>query len=100
MRRYESAPRFLYYLFTYGKNTRLETPRLLAIQEKKMRAMVRYAYDNVPFYHKLLNASSLKAAGDCLTNRCAFGDREETLRMPEPDRSQNILEFSEQNGLP
>lgn len=60
MRRYYAAPRFLYHFFTLRRNTRIEVSKLVAMQEKKLRAIVRYAYRNVPFYHKLFDANNVK----------------------------------------
>jgi len=59
MRRYHVAPRFLYHFFTLRRNTRVELSKLVVIQEKKLKAIVRYAYRNVPFYHKLLDANNV-----------------------------------------
>lgn len=60
MRRYHKLPLFLHHLFTLKRNLKLEPSRLYALQVKKIRVLVKYAYENVPFYHKLLIESNIK----------------------------------------
>lgn len=60
MRRYYALPRYLHHFFTLRKNARLETSKLTEMQEKKLRAMVRHAYENVPFYHRRFEANNVK----------------------------------------
>lgn len=60
MRRYYALPRFLAYFVKLRRNTRINSSRLVSLQEKKVREIVRYAYQNVPFYHKLLKANGIK----------------------------------------
>jgi len=60
MRRYYAAPRFLLDLFRLRRNVWLKLPKLVELQEKKLRAIVKYAYEKVPFYHRLLEANSIR----------------------------------------
>jgi len=59
MRRYYAAPRFLYDLLELRRNTRRERSELVALQERRLRAIVRHAYASVPFYHRLWNAHKI-----------------------------------------
>ena len=47
-------PRLLSYLAFSLRRLNWKQEKLLRYQEKKLRSIVRYAYDNVPFYHKKL----------------------------------------------
>jgi len=40
-------------------NPKLPPAALRALQERKLRAVLRYAYDNVPYYHSLFNSAGL-----------------------------------------
>ena len=60
MSRYFNASRFLYDLLSLHRNVRTEHSKLAEIQTKKMRTTIRYAYENVPFYHSLLRQQNLK----------------------------------------
>lgn len=60
MRRYYVSPLFLYRLFTLRKNARIPYSRLVALQEKRLRAIIGYAYSTVPFYHKLFDDNEIK----------------------------------------
>lgn len=60
MRRYYAVPRLLYHFFSLRKNTRIERSKLDAIQEKKVKALLKFAYENVRFYHKLFDQNNIK----------------------------------------
>lgn len=60
MRRYYSIPRVLYYLHVLRKNTWLKVSELRKIQEKKLRAIVKHAYENVRFYHQEFDSAGIK----------------------------------------
>lgn len=59
MPRYSAAPRFLYDLLQLRRNTHRRRSELVALQEKKLRAIVRHAYDSVPFYHRFLESHGI-----------------------------------------
>jgi phenylacetate-CoA ligase len=61
MRRYYALPRFLSRFVGLKKNVRAKPAKLREIQEKKMRAIVRHAYQSVPFYHRLFDANKIKS---------------------------------------
>ena len=44
------------------KNQRLSPSELAELQNRKLRAIVKHAYENVPYYHKLFNSAKLKPA--------------------------------------
>ena len=60
MRRYYIAPKFLYELLTLRSNTRKERSQLRSIQNKRLRAIIQHAYENVAFYHRLFDANNVK----------------------------------------
>lgn len=60
MRRYYSIPRILYYLYVLRRNTWLKTSELKKIQGKKLRAIVKHAYENVKFYHQKFDSERIK----------------------------------------
>jgi len=49
-----------YYLWRIKKAQRLNPSELEELQSKKLRAIVKHAYENVPYYHKLFNSVNLK----------------------------------------
>jgi len=49
-----------YYLWRIRKAQRLNPSELEELQNKKLRAVVKHAYENVPYYHKLFNSVNLK----------------------------------------
>ena len=49
-----------YYLWRIKKAQRLNPSELEELQNKKLRAIVKHAYENVPYYHKLFNSVNLK----------------------------------------
>jgi len=52
--------RTLYYLWQLERSQWLTPPELRKIQYKKLKAMMRHAYNNVPFYHKTFEAAGVK----------------------------------------
>ncbi|MDH5266412.1 MAG: phenylacetate--CoA ligase family protein [Candidatus Bathyarchaeota archaeon] len=50
----------LWHLRELRKNQWLKTSEIVKIQEKKLRAIVKYAYENVEFYHRKFDALGLK----------------------------------------
>ena len=52
--------RIIYYLYQLQKNQWLKLPELEKLQNKKLRAIVRYAYENVKFYHKMFDRLDIK----------------------------------------
>lgn len=48
-----SAINFFYNLLALKRNLRRKKSELIELQEKKLRAIVKHAYEAVPFYHKL-----------------------------------------------
>ncbi len=52
--------RTLYHLHELRKNQWLEQKELEKIREKKLRATIKFAYEEVPFYHKKLDAAGIK----------------------------------------
>lgn len=55
-----SIVKVLWHLHKLRKNQWLKTSEIVKIQEKKLRAIVRYAYENAEFYHKEFDALGLK----------------------------------------
>ncbi len=56
----EIAFYFLYYLWKLRKAQRLTSSELEELQNRKLRAIVKHAYETVPYYYNLFNAISLK----------------------------------------
>lgn len=52
--------RTLYYLHKQRKNQWLKQKELKKIQEKKLRAIIKLAYEKVPFYHKKFDVAGIK----------------------------------------
>lgn len=52
--------RKLWYLLKLRRNARLKTKQLFEIQEKKLKMLLRHAYDNVEYYHSKFNSVGLK----------------------------------------
>ena len=55
-----SLIRILWNLHTLRKNQWLSTVELEKIRQKKLKALIKHAYDNVPFYHRKFRDSGLK----------------------------------------
>jgi len=51
--------RSLYYLYQLRRNLRLKPAALQEMQQKKLRAMIKHAYENVPFYHMKFNQAGI-----------------------------------------
>lgn len=52
--------RKLWYLYKLRRNAWLRTEQLLKIQEKKLRMLLKHAYENVEYYHKKFDSVGLK----------------------------------------
>lgn len=64
-----SLPQVLYYLATSNRRLHWDLRKLEKYRDKRLRKIVRYAYDFVPFYHKLfkeakINPNEIKTAND------------------------------------
>lgn len=59
MQRCYSAINFLYNLLALKRNLRRKKSELVELQEKKLRAIVKHAYETVPFYHKLFKTHKI-----------------------------------------
>ncbi len=55
-----TAPCLLYYLWKVRKAKRLNPSELEELQNRKLRAIVKHAYRNVPYYHKLFNSAKVR----------------------------------------
>lgn len=53
-------PRYAFYLYQLRKNLRLEPSRLQTMQRKRLRAIIKHAYENVPFYHRKFDKAGIK----------------------------------------
>jgi phenylacetate-CoA ligase len=60
MLQYYLAPSILYRLAILKRNVRMDPTKLEKLQQKKLRIMIKYAYDNVPFYHKLFDTNQIR----------------------------------------
>jgi len=56
----EIAPYLIYYFWKIKSAQRLNLTELEELQERRLRAIVRHAYESVPYYHKLFNSVKLK----------------------------------------
>ena len=56
----ETACYFVYYLRKVKKAQRLNPSELEELQNRKLRAIVKHAYKNVPYYHELFNSAKVK----------------------------------------
>jgi len=56
----QTASCLLYYLWKIRKSQRLSPSELEELQNRKLRAIVKHAYENVPYYRKLFNSAKLK----------------------------------------
>jgi len=53
------APCLLYYLWKIRKSQRLSPSELEELQNRKLRAIVKHAYEKVPYYHKLFSSVNI-----------------------------------------
>ena len=53
-------PRMLFYLYKLRRNLRLKPSELRRLQLERFRFLVRYAYENVPFYHTKFKLAGFK----------------------------------------
>jgi phenylacetate-CoA ligase len=58
--RYMSDLRIIWYLNQLRKNQWLRTSEIEKIQSKKLRAIIKHAYDNVKFYHQIFDSIGIK----------------------------------------
>ena len=56
----QTAPCLFYYLWKIKKTKRLTPSELEELQNRKLRAIVKHAYENVPYYHKLFSSVKVK----------------------------------------
>ena len=56
----QTAPYLLYYLWKIRKAQRFSSTELLELQNRKLRAIVKHAYENVPYYYRLFNSARVK----------------------------------------
>lgn len=78
----------LYYLFELRRNQWKKKDELRKIQVKRLKAMLRYAYDCVPYYHKLFNSVGFRPED--------LRDEEDIRRIPittKLDVKENFSEF-------
>jgi len=54
------APYFLYYLWKIRRVQWLRCSELEELQNLKLKAIIKHAYENVPYYHKLFGSVRLK----------------------------------------
>lgn len=52
--------RYLFNLYQLRKNLRLDPSKLREIQCKKLKAMIRHAYEKVPFYHRKFQEAKIR----------------------------------------
>jgi len=53
-------PRMLFYLYELRRNLRLKPSELRRLQLERFRFLVRYAYENVPFYRRKFTSAGVK----------------------------------------
>ena len=58
--RHLALARFLSHVYKLRRNLRLHHSSLLDRQRKSLRAIVRHAYQNVPFYHRKFDKAGIK----------------------------------------
>jgi phenylacetate-CoA ligase len=95
MGRYYAAPRFLCDLLALRRNIRRKRSELVALQEKRLRAIVRHAYATVPFYHRLLNTHNINP-----TEIRTVDDLEKLPMITKREVQENLGDmFSRQVGV-
>ena len=52
--------RQIYNIFEHKKHQWFKESDLVKIQEKKLKPLIKHAYDNVPFYHDLFDSVGIK----------------------------------------
>lgn len=78
----------LYYLFELRRNQWKKKDELRKIQVKRLKAMLRYAYDHVPYYHRLFDSVGFRPED--------LRDEEDLRRIPittKLDVKENFSEF-------
>jgi len=85
--------RKLYFLFKIINNPKKDEVRLKELQNRKLRKMIRHAYNNVPYYHELFDKSGLKPK-DIRTaedlGRIPITEKEDLISMGDLMLSQKI----------
>lgn len=49
-----------FYLYQLRRNLRLDPSKLREMQRKRLRAIIKHAYENVPFYHRKFQEAGIK----------------------------------------
>ncbi len=55
----QTALSLFYYFWKIRNNQRLTPSELEKLQNRKLRAIIKHAYENVPYYHRLFNSVNL-----------------------------------------
>jgi len=63
-----------YYLWKIRKAQRLNSSELGELQNRRLRAILKHAYENVPYYHKLFDSVNLKPND--------IGTKEDLVKVP------------------
>ena len=53
-------PRILYHLYKLQKSQWLNSNEIRKVREKRLRFLIKEAYDNVPYYHRLFNSIGVR----------------------------------------
>lgn len=86
--------RIAYYLSTALARAYWKPAKLRKFQEKRLRCVVRYAYDNVPFYHRKLREGGVYPADvKCMEDlkKLPIVDKDELRHIPP--RARVSMEF-------
>lgn len=54
------SPHLLYYLLTLQRSQWFSPSKLKKLQDKRLQIMIRYAYQNVEFYHELFKSEGIR----------------------------------------
>ena len=84
--------RSIAYLYKLRKNLRLKTSELQRIQEKKLKAILNHAYQNVPFYRK-----KFKTIGIKVDDVKSLDDLTKIPITTKAEIQENIQEFCARN---
>ncbi|MFX1294797.1 MAG: phenylacetate--CoA ligase family protein [Promethearchaeota archaeon] len=90
-----AGTKILEYLDYLVKTQWLENKELIKLQNKKLREIIKYSYENIPYYHELFKKLSLKP-GD-------IKNREDLTRLPvltKADIQKNFHKLSNSNLSP
>ena len=93
----QMLPHFLYYLWKVRRAERLTLSELEELQNKRLRAIVRHAYERVPYYHKLFNSVKIKP-GDIRTKedliKIPITTRRDLQKLPITERVAEGVDIS------